>query len=228
MSSKQTECLKMDSFSECKDDDNIKKKASLLAIIQQQQSSTDINYDLEQIALILGGPQKILYDYLSSTDITLNTDQLSKIEQIITSKQKIISDPAHYEETNNAQSITYTFNKNDTYYHSLFNHQIASRIIQIIYSKYLVLFTLSLAMVETIWHFIDSSSFSHYVSALLMHICECIYLISLILTINKRILKRSVGHFVFWFKILIAVQSSVCWFILSFPLQMIIVQKIKM
>ena len=131
-------------------------KASLLAIIEEQKSSTNINYDLKEIALILGSPQKILYDYLSSTDITLNSDQLNKIKHIITSQHKILSDPAHYEEMNIRQSITYTFNKTDTYYHSLFNHETASRVIKIIYSKYLDIPKMLWSIANLILVFIES------------------------------------------------------------------------
>ena len=192
------------------------KKASLLAIVEQQQSSTDINYDLNQIALILGGPQKILYDYLSSTDITLNTDQLNKIEEIITSQHKIVLDPAHCEEKNNAQSITYTFNKNNTYYHSLFNHKTASRIIKIIYSKYLALFTILWTFVDLIRYLISTLPFAFHVITLFLSTSTFIYLILFILTINIKILKRSVCHFVFWFKILTTVYSTIFFFILRF------------
>ena len=59
-----------------------------MAMLDQHPSQS---YNLEQIALILGGAEKILYDYLSSNDIALNHDQLTQIEHIITSKNPIKS-----------------------------------------------------------------------------------------------------------------------------------------
>ena len=68
------------------------KRASLVTMLKQQPSQ---NYDLEQITLILGGAEKILYDYLSSSDIALNHNQLTQLEQIITSQNPIKSTQTH-------------------------------------------------------------------------------------------------------------------------------------
>ena len=65
-------------------------------MLEQHQSNS---YNLEQIALILGGPQKILHDYLSSNDIPLNDDQLTQIEKIITSNPTKYT-PKSLDETN--------------------------------------------------------------------------------------------------------------------------------
>ena len=41
------------------------------------------------------------------------------------------------------------------------------------------------------------------------------YIISLMLTVNRYIFRKSITHFVFWFKILVAIEVSICWVILE-------------
>ena len=107
-------------------------------MLDQHKSNS---YDLEQIAFIFGGAEKILHDYLSSNDIPLNDHQLTQIEKIIISQNPIKCNPKSMDEMNDSQSITYTFNVNETYYHYLFNKQTATKIVHTIYNRWLIALT---------------------------------------------------------------------------------------
>ena len=190
------------------------KKASLLAMLDQQQSKS---YDLEQIGLVLGGPQKILRNYLSSNDISLNDDQLTQIEQIITSQTQIPieSTPKSIDKINNSQSITYTFNSDETYFHYLFEKQTATTIVNTVYHIRFVTLALCLTVSGWIIWYIRSKPW-HYLYSLMIRLCTFLFCIVFFLTTNRKIFQKSIGHFVFWFKILISVQNAICLIILKY------------
>ena len=206
----------IDSFSDF--DNNFAKKASLLAMLQQHQSNS---YDLEQIALILGGVEKILYDYLSSNDIALNNDQLTQIGQVLTAKNPIKRTLQSMDEINNSQSITYTFNVNETYYHYLFDKATATKIVKTVSNIYLVAFTVFIASFNGLCAFIlgNKLPYWYYTFSLIAQTYLIIHYILLLLTMNRKVFKKSLGHFVFWLKILTSVQQSICSLVLDYGFQ---------
>ena len=210
MANDQANTIRMNSFS--RSDNNFTKKASLLAILDQHQSNS---YNLEQIAFIFGGAENILRDYLSSNDMLLNDEQLTQIEQIITSQNPIKRTPKSMDEMNDSQSITYTFNKNETYYHYLFNKQTATKIVNTIYYIWWIVFNLCIGASIIIWDLVGRNSW-YYVYSLIVRSYSVLYIISSLLTMNRKVFKKSIGHFVFWFKILTCIQGSICYIILNF------------
>ena len=209
----QPSIIKMYSFSGAESvDDNITKKASLLAMLEQHQSN---NYDMDRIALILGGAEKILYDYLSSNDMTLNDNQLTQIEQMITSQNPIKRTPNSMDEMNDSQSITYTFNKHETYYHLLFNNRTATKIINAVYNVWWLLFSFCLATLNAVWKYILPTSW-YYIYSLTVTSLTMVHGTLLLLTMNRKVFKKSIGHFVFWFKILTSIQNGICSLLLNF------------
>ena len=78
----------------------------------------------------------------TANDIPLNDHQLTQIEKVITSKNPIKRTPKSLDEMNDSQSITYTFNRNETYYHYLFNTQTTKKIVNTLYCIWLIVFNL--------------------------------------------------------------------------------------
>lgn len=148
-------------------ENDIIKKASLLALLEQQ-SSTNATYDSNDIIAILGGVDKILRDYLSSTDMKLDTSQLTKIAKITTPNPEMQLD-----QNNNRQRIVYTFSTKNTFYHAWFEQHIASRIINILCSKYLVPIWVLMSLVNGFCYIMASSEYL----ALFLTICTLILLI---------------------------------------------------
>ena len=202
---------------------DIEKRASLLAMIEQQSPCHGHNsYDIKQLGIILGGAQKILIDYLSSTDITLTNEQLNQIEEMLLSKPLIhkISSNSNPTKSNESQSITYTFHTNHTYYHYFLgtNSVFATRMISFIYNPYWIAFLVLIGIFRVIWGLIEYESWSNLYHLTSLIITSIVFLnyILVFLTMNRKVFKKSIYHFVFWFKILTCIQSSICYLILRF------------
>ena len=184
MAAKEAHSVRIDSFS--KPNNSVSKKAALLAMLEQHQSN---NYDLDQIGLILGGAEKILRDYLSSNDIEMNEEQLTQIEKVITSRNAIKRTPKSMDEINDSQSITYTFNSNQTFYHHLFEKKTATKIIHIVSNIWLIALNICLGSSSIIWYTIllnALSSFYHFYS-IIVRLITVFHWIVLLLTMNKKI-----------------------------------------
>ena len=164
MASDQATTIRMDSFSEAELTDyyNSTKKASLLAMLDQHHPAS---YNLEQVAFIFEVP-KILRDYLSSNDITLNDHQLTQIEQVITSKNPIKRTLKSLDEINDSQSITCMLNKNETYFHYLFNKRTATKIVNIIHHIWLIVFNLCIGVSMFIWDLVERNSWYYVYSVI--------------------------------------------------------------
>ena len=120
------------------------------------------------------------------------------------------------ESERNLQSLTYTFNRNETHYHSWFNEERASYIVSVIYSKYWIISLALLYSILFIWGWMDFLPLVHQIYLLCINVYFLIYLILFMLTINRKIFNKSIRHFVFWFKIFAAIQGVVCYLILRF------------
>lgn len=197
-------------------------KGYLLEILEHSSTTFNVN----QVVAILGGTKSILHDYLSSSDIELTTRQFMQIENLLTPKPS--PRRKSLERINKSQKITYTFNRNDTTYHSWLDHNTACHIVKLIFNKYLMAISVSLVFALRIWRILagDTSShkfkrlypLSYQICALVLYACTCIHSILLLLTINTEVLKRSLRHFVFWLKTMTCIWSQILWWYLRFTL----------
>ena len=191
-------------------------KKNILSLHQQSQ----INHDnqLEEIVATLGGIDQILIDYLSSKDISLNVDQLNKLQNILnTADVRAISGPKSQSEDNDCKQLTYTYIINDSYYHHLFGDKMGSKIMYYVYHKMYWIFSLSIYLLALI-----SDSFSERIDMTAFIIFRSvafvwglIVAISAAIAVNKTVFNASIKHFVFWLKIGAALQVAVCAVILN-------------
>ena len=82
---------------------------------------------------------------------------------------------------------------------------------------------LGFSSLSSVWNLFFPNTWYYIYSLIVQSYLTC-YWLSLLFTMNRKIFKKSVCHFVFWFKILTSVQTVIChtivdfWFIKQVPL----------
>ena len=97
------------------------------------------------------------------------------------------------DEINESQSITYIFNANDTYYHYLFNKQTATKIVNIVYNKWLIALAIAIGGANLIWKLIEPHSrlYGIYIYSIIVLSLCLVYVILIFLTMNRKVFKKS-------------------------------------
>ena len=217
----------------------ITKRELLEEHSQKLQDNHTLESHTSKIIETFGGIDQIMTDYLSSNDIQLTQVQLQNIQQIlwnnaitVTIEDKSKLPSPHYEcgeslpSTSNAPKIgrtvskfhesntktwRYRFSKSNTYIHQLFSDDIARNIISVLYNKYFVFLNIIIGIIWVIWAVVEHGKWSavYDLYKFIFFSFNALYLTLIALTINKQLLRKSVRHFLFWFKLIVGNLSVV-------------------
>lgn len=201
-------------------EDYSSRKSRLYELHQHQMLNAKTNqHDMPKLVEILGGIDQILSDYLKGEQTMLLTDQqLQAIGKVINSDSKEIH-VVDIQPKSTTQSIEYTFNKSNTFMHHIFGITRANKLCKIIYNKILwaALGTL-LGICYTMGSFVESFTLYQYIQlfgALILTI-NAILLSFVFLSVNRKVFKSSIKHFVFWFKICSAMEVVISGFVINY------------
>ena len=178
-----------------------------------------------QIIEIFGGIDQIITNYLSSNDIQLTQTQLLNIQQILSNESipskngvnstsntpKIVRTVSKFQESN-TKAWRYKFSKSNTYIHQLFSNDTAKKIISLLYNKFLLSLNVIGGLIWVIWAWLEYGQWSltYDLYKLIFFSVLALYGTFFALTINKGLLRKSVHHFLFWFKLIVCVQGTIC------------------
>ena len=178
-------------------------KSRIYQLHQTQLMNGNNERNMRKLVEILGGIDQILSDYLKpDSNMILSNDQLQAIENIIESK------PSETNVADDKQSIVYTFNKSNTFLHSIFGLQRGNKILNLIFNKLLwIIMALANVMAYIFSVMLEFDSFPILICIMLMLIGNVIVLIFILLSVNRNLFNRSIKHFVFWFKTLTVIQT---------------------
>ena len=131
------------------------------------------NSNTKELVEILGGIDKILTDYLSSTNnMPLTHLQLINIHKIINKNDQLTSPLKESNESNKSKSskkeinenesqkLVYTFIKTDTFIHNIFGNEKGTKIINILYNKILLIFMVLQMITLKIWEFVLTKGYT--------------------------------------------------------------------
>ena len=157
--------------------------SELYNIHQQQLHKNESNSDnTEMLVEIIGGIDSILADYLCSENNNLLLDdlQMQKIHSVITSKStnnriKQVSDISESDNQIQQRKYTYYFRKTNTFMHSIFGLQTATKIFNIITNKILIILYCLSAIVITATSFTLQYSFIYIVVKGIIFYVFCVY-----------------------------------------------------
>eukprot|EP01084_Bolivina_argentea_P302209 521614_1 len=177
---------------------------------QSNENNTD------DIISALGGIDQILRVYLSSKNkIPLHTTQLKTLYEILYTKpQNKISISFIGQATPNEQTKV-VFDRSDTYLHQCMLLQHANKLMDIVYNRFFLLFTICINVIYILYAIILDynipTTYLYYGYKLFVVLFNNIYSCLICLSFNRNAFRQSFKSFTFWFKVLTSIQVSVSY-----------------
>ena len=197
-------------------------KSSLLEFHKQRlQNAHTLQSQTSAIISTLGGIDSILTDYLSSNDIELTQSQLQSIHEILdepvqqSSNDTTISKSPTEMMESDRKSWLYTCSKSNTYLNHYLkqNLDLAAKLKSFAYNKFVITANIIGLFIWLIWGNIEHGKWS--TGYLVFRLILFIYLVChgavFMLTLNRKIMKKSLRQFVFWFKLYTCFQAAASW-----------------
>ena len=194
----------------------------LLDLHQRRLGDNLTNNDKQDELLdALDGIDNVLTLILSSNDIELDNQQLTRIYDVIVRPKSsptglnIISAPQDNDEDDKSRKIVYKFDKTDTFIHSIFGDEKANDLFELVHSKYAFWAANVSALIAVLMRmFLKSVPFKlYYILVCIQWTTGVIGLIFIILSVNKTACKMVLKTFEFWLKLWFAVVSAITYFI---------------
>lgn len=177
-------------------------KSKIYSLHQQYHDNEN---NQQKLIEILGGIDQILSDYLKTTNNMLLTEsQLQAIQSVIQQNQCNLKSKS--EANSKSNHIVHTFNKSNTFIHAIFGIKNGNTICKIIYSKILwslIFLLLVLGFVVNVAYPLDDLFIYIRIGGVIQLTLALILLIFILLSVNRKLFKSSIKHFVFWLKVYI-------------------------
>eukprot|EP01084_Bolivina_argentea_P153593 267817_1 len=195
---------------------------------KQLESGQNNKQNELQILAALGGIDDVLSTYLTNSDITLRSQTIKTIYQIIDPQQSttIRSDPKANEEINSINKkpdVSISLDPSDNFLRSKFGESAALQIEEFLYNKYVILL---IGFLNTVWmildylYFEDGNNIFYPVYTFVLAITCCIpFFVLCAMSMNRVTTKMIVKTFDFWAKIVYVILWKFSGFLYYFVLK---------
>eukprot|EP01084_Bolivina_argentea_P292786 503440_1 len=200
-------------------------KSQLLDIHQQKiQHNGDYSEQKDNLLNILGGIENVITLLLSSNDTEIKKYQLEQIYEAISDDCTSCIDTDQVKEVKQSDSPpewTYVFRSHTTFLHSLFGRERGQKLFDIMYSKYVTIPFLLFYVISIIILLLPFS-WTIGIGMRIFSICFFtllnIYLLFVILSVNKTAFKLIRNRFEFWFKLFLVIKFTVAGIVWNYHL----------
>ena len=200
-------------FFNCKNMATVSKQ-NILQIHEERSRKDNYNNDHQhrELSNILGGIDNILMMVLSSDNVELNNHQLSQLHQRLISKQIIKESNANGQEIQGQIEYTHCFIQSNTFLHLVFGRNYGQKLFNFIYSPYLIYSIYIGCFITYILHIY----FRFFMVSIPLYIIITVWIIFILLSINRKAFKLTIETFTFWIKILYTLRFIIATLIVRY------------